>query len=1029
MYNKILLSLALAMATPFAGTFVAAQTTSSEQAPYVYDIADGEADIYGYLRFDTRLRDYGVMHFASNAPDSYTMTKSYGMIAGESSVFTAGTMVGDKMVAYRVTYYANVFMPEGICLIDPKTGEYEMKWKYEDDGSHLIIDEMTYDPKTDRIFAMHYDTNMKTTDLYEVDTKTYALKPLGTIKGTALMTLAADNGWLYGVSYSLYGNSFLMKIDEATASQPTAVKVGDENLDMVVGNYSQSMEFDKTTHRLWWVAQAVDDNSYLVELDAKTGKIISQKLIKGNPQILGMAIPYQYVADNAPSYVGSFAAAPTSEGANEVRLTWTNPSKDYRGGTLSAITSLKVYRNSSLVTTISDAKPGEAATWTDKNVPSGAYIYKVVPANASGDGIYRESRTFVGYDVPAAPQNVTLKASGKNATITWTAPTEGLNGGTFDKASLSYDVVRMPDNKTVATSLKQCSVTDEALEHAGYSYIVTAKNAQGKGGSAQSNVVAFGPSYGGIPFVSPLNTKDDFGVWTPVDNNNDGHTWAFEQYENVAFYDRSETEDADDWLFSPSLLFDGNKEYQLRYTYYSTNWVTESMEEVKEKMDVRYGTEQTPSAMTTVLKDLGEFHTASGYYLYGKDVFKPQNGEGYIAFHAMSEHKHGRIFLKDVSVREYSDKDLSVTDFTGSATVNCGVSHIFTVSVRNEGKAAVSSYKAQIINAETGEVLAEAAGKPVGKDETMDVPVEWTPTAEGEVKVTARVVLDGDTYPADNTAQTTLDVKIAPAHADRWITVNKDETEGWLGAFYMNDKHWESQSLFLEKEMQKKDIDITGLQFAFNGKTDGAYTFPAKIFMKQSQLDNLLRKEGSILGVFELNGWTKVFDGELTIQGAGDNKEFYVKFDKPYHYAGGNVNVRVNIDIEDDVMPSADHPVWHLSYTTGKNRYAYYRGSKEDAPQDEIFTQDYMPYMLFSYIDNTSGIGSLLTNDDVQIGFDGSQIVFSQPVDRAEVFTINGAAVVSVSATSAIGTSMLPNGTYIVKASKGQNTVVKKIVK
>ena len=68
-------------------------------------------------------------------------------------------------------------------------------------------------------------------------------------------------------------------------------------------------------------------------------------------------------------------------------------------------------------------------------------------------------------------------------------------------------------------------------------------------------------------------------------------------------------------------------------------------------------------------------------------------------------------------------------------------------------------------------------------------------------------------------------------------------------------------------------------------------------------------------------------------------------------------------------------------------------------------------------------------DDALKIGFDGSQIVFSQPVDRAEVFTINGAAVVSVSATSAIGTSVLPNGTYIVKASKGQNTVVKKIVK
>ena len=199
--------------------------------------------------------------------------------------------------------------------------------------------------------------------------------------------------------------------------------------------------------------------------------------------------------------------------------------------------------------------------------------------------------------------------------------------------------------------------------------------------------------------------------------------------------------------------------------------------------------------------------------------------------------------------------------------------------------------------------------------------------------------------------------------------------------------------------------------------------------MKQTQLDNLIRKEGSIMGVFELNGWTKVFDGELTVQGAGDNKDFYVKLDKPYHYAGGNVNIRFNIDIDGDVMPSADLPVWHLSYTTGKNRYAFYRGSKEEAPQDEIFTAEYMPYMLFSYIDNTSGIGSTQTDDAVKIGFDGSQIMFSQPVDRAEVFTINGAAVVSVSATSAIGTSMLPNGTYIVKASKGQNTVVKKIVK
>lgn len=71
-------------------------------------------------------------------------------------------------------------------------------------------------------------------------------------------------------------------------------------------------------------------------------------------------------------------------------------------------------------------------------------------------------------------------------------------------------------------------------------------------------------------------------------------------------------------LFSPSLLFDGNKEYQLRYTYYSTNWVTESMEEVKEKMDVLARRRAFLLTHGTG-KDLGEFHTNFGC-APGKDV-------------------------------------------------------------------------------------------------------------------------------------------------------------------------------------------------------------------------------------------------------------------------------------------------------------------------------------------------------------------------------------------------------------------------
>ena len=49
------------------------------------------------------------------------------MFLGTTPVFTAGTFVGNKYVAYETTLYANVLMPHGISIVDPITGERESK--------------------------------------------------------------------------------------------------------------------------------------------------------------------------------------------------------------------------------------------------------------------------------------------------------------------------------------------------------------------------------------------------------------------------------------------------------------------------------------------------------------------------------------------------------------------------------------------------------------------------------------------------------------------------------------------------------------------------------------------------------------------------------------------------------------------------------------------------------------------------------------------------------------------------------------
>ena len=399
-----------------------------------YDVPDGEAKIVGYLRYDMKCRTNGLTSFRSDAPSNYTLIKDYGNVLGTTPVFTAGTFVGNKYVAYETTLYANVLMPHGISIIDPMTGKYESKTIFSKTAPILILEEMTYDPKTGRIFGMHYDVDKFTTDLYEINTTSYALTKIASVK-MPFFTLSADDGFLYAVTTDReIKKSFLVKIDEnsidagkQTCAVTTISPAAGTGLN--IGNYSQSMEFDKTTHRLWWTAQAADDKAYLVELNPETGLSVSKKLIEGDLQLLSMGIPYQYVPDETPSYVRNLTVKAGENGANNATLTFITPTKNYRNKALTSIDGIKIYRNNELVKTLSVSNKNENITWKDENIAEGLYIYKVVPYNNAGDGVYKEASAFVGEDVPGAPLNVKLVANGKEGTITWSEPTAGAHNG------------------------------------------------------------------------------------------------------------------------------------------------------------------------------------------------------------------------------------------------------------------------------------------------------------------------------------------------------------------------------------------------------------------------------------------------------------------------------------------------------------------------------------------------------------------------------------------------------------------------
>ena len=351
--------------------------TVAQNGQYIYDVQDGEADIFGQLRYEKNVNGTGLVKLNTANPNGYKWVSDYGYQAGVTPITTAGTYVGSEYYAYETTLYANTLMPRAISVVDVNTGEYTAKREIENSTTEapLILDEMTYDPKTNRIFGLHYDTSANKSYIYEIDRKTLDIALVATIDKVLFYTLAADNGSLYAVRKGGM-KSYLSKIDISSINKTTKTCEYKDlgNTNVCLGDFSQTMEFYKTTHRLWWMAQTSDGNAYLVELNPQTGAQIKKEFIDNEMQLLGMGIPYQYVTDGAPSYPRAFKATADAKGALSAQLSWTTPSVSYLDAKLSALTGTKVYRNDQLVYTSTETTQGKSVAWTDRPSTDGYYI-------------------------------------------------------------------------------------------------------------------------------------------------------------------------------------------------------------------------------------------------------------------------------------------------------------------------------------------------------------------------------------------------------------------------------------------------------------------------------------------------------------------------------------------------------------------------------------------------------------------------------------------------------------------------------
>lgn len=120
-----------------------------------------------------------------------------------------------------------------------------------------------------------------------------------------------------------------------------------------------------------------------------------------------------------------------------------------------------------------------------------------------------------------------LTSDNTGLTLSWDAPTQGVNGGYIDAAALRYTVVRQPDNVIVATSQTATTFSEPfTASGTGVWYDVTPE-ADGLTGPTTSSPKALTGGAMSVPYSENFDNSSANDFFTVIDVRKDGKTWEF----------------------------------------------------------------------------------------------------------------------------------------------------------------------------------------------------------------------------------------------------------------------------------------------------------------------------------------------------------------------------------------------------------------------------------------------------------------------------------------------------------------------
>lgn len=218
----------------------------------------------------------------------------------------------------------------------------------------------------------------------------------------------------------------------------------------------------------------------------------------------------------------------TAPGELKAHVAFHVPDKTVNGKALSDIDRITLWVNGENLFEEESPVPGRLIE-TTVDTRQGINTFRVAASNAEGEGEPVEFTLFTGDDTPMPPTDVRMEVRDGKAYLTWTAPTEGENGGFIDPAMLTYEIQRRSDFSYVESSFAGTEYVDVLPDNINSRprqlfYCVRAISAGGKSlDSGDSNRFITGDAVT-VPFRESFANAnyDDDHWWHSI---NDGERW------------------------------------------------------------------------------------------------------------------------------------------------------------------------------------------------------------------------------------------------------------------------------------------------------------------------------------------------------------------------------------------------------------------------------------------------------------------------------------------------------------------------